>query len=82
MAIIEVEEESEYVDGHLKEKYSVCFDWLKTPKSAEILKGKVVKDIKYYGCSILIIFEDDVKLEVDAEECFDFHVNIITHGKE
>ena len=76
-----MEDKLEYEDGYIPPNtYSVNMYMLKTPKSLKDLIGKTIKKITYYNSTVLIIFTDSTELEIDAEECFDFH--IIINGEE
>ncbi len=69
----------EYEEGFVPQPNFLETHRLKTLERFKPLIGKIVKDIKYpegYG-SILIIFTDGTELDIFAEDCFDFHVDII-----
>lgn len=68
----------EYEEGFVPRPGFLDIYHLKTSKVLGELVGKTIKDIKYpedYS-SILIIFTDGTELEIRAEDCFDFIVEI------
>lgn len=68
----------EYEDGYVPEEGFLEMHHLKTSELLKPLIGKVIKDIKMadeYG-AMLVIFTDGSELDIDAEDCFNFHALI------